>query len=75
MVLLNRGEIMKYDPLAYECQKCCLACNEDQRTCKYKKAREKLVRREVYAAKKEIKEGKYPKMQNLLVLEELLWMN
>ena len=53
---------MKYDPLAYECQKCCLACNEDQRTCKYKKAREKLVRREVYAAKKEIKEGKYPKM-------------
>lgn len=46
---------MKYDPLAYKCQKCCLACNENQETCKYKKARERLIRRELYATKKKCK--------------------
>lgn len=43
---------MKYDPLAYECKRCCLACDEDKKTCKYKKSRERLTRRELYAAKK-----------------------
>lgn len=47
---------MKYDPLAYECQKCCIACDEDQKTCEYKKARGRLIKRELYAIKKN--EGK-----------------
>lgn len=49
---------MKHDPLVYECQKCCMSCKEDQKTCKYKKARGRAARRAMYALKKSISEGK-----------------
>lgn len=44
---------MKDISLAYECQKCCISCNEDKKKCEYRKARERLTRREMYRLKKE----------------------
>lgn len=49
---------MKYDKLAYECQKCCLTCDENKKTCEYRKARGRLINRELYAAKKEALKNK-----------------
>lgn len=49
---------MKYDPLLYECQKCCLGCEKtkkEQKECEYQKARGRAVRRMVYKAKKNVK--------------------
>lgn len=49
---------MKDDSLAYKCQKCCITCDEDKKTCEYRKARGRLINRQLYAAKKEALKNK-----------------
>lgn len=44
---------MKDDSLAYLCQKNCMLCDENKKTCEYRKARGRIINRMIYAAKKE----------------------
>lgn len=48
--------MMKDDSLAYECQKCCITCNENKKTCEYRKARGRIINRKIYAAMKKARE-------------------
>ncbi len=43
---------MKDVNLAYECQKCCITCNEDKKKCEYRKAKGRIINRQLYAVKK-----------------------
>ena len=46
-----KRKIIEYEDI--ECQKCCITCEEDKKTCEYKKQRRRAIQRMLYKAKKE----------------------
>lgn len=49
-------KIIEYEDI--ECQKCCISCKEDRKTCEYRKQRRRAIDRMTYRAKKEYEKRK-----------------
>ena len=46
-------KVIEYEDI--ECQKCCISCGEDKKSCEYRKQRRRAIDRMTYRAKKEYK--------------------